>query len=128
MQLAVVVPVLNEAASIQSTLARLQPLRARGAQVVVVDGASMDSTPSMAKLHADQLLQSPRGRAQQMNAGAKAAISGGAEVLVFVHADSELPEAADHLIDAALGASGRAWGRFDVRIDLPGKQPEHRSR
>ena len=119
MRLAVVVPVVNEAASIESMLARLQPLRARGVQVVVVDGGSIDSTPAMAKPHADHVLQSPRGRAQQMNAGAKAAIARGADVLLFVHADSQLPESADRLIDAALRTSGRAWGRFDVRIDGP---------
>jgi len=119
MQLAVIVPVFNEAASIESTLARLQPLRVRGARVIVVDGSSTDSTSAIAKPHTDQLLQSQRGRAQQMNAGAEAAIAGGADVLLFVHADSELPDSADHLIDAALRTSGRVWGRFDVRIDGP---------
>ncbi len=54
-----------------------------------------------------------------MNAGATAAIAGGADVLLFVHADSELPDSADRLIDNALRTSGRAWGRFDVRIDGP---------
>lgn len=119
MQLAVIVPVFNEAASIESTLARLQPLRVRGARVIVVDGGSTDSTLAIAQPHADQLLQSQRGRAQQMNAGATAAIAGGADVLLFVHADSELPDSADRLIDNALRTSGRAWGRFDVRIDGP---------
>jgi len=117
MQLAVIVPVFNEAASIESTLARFQPLRVRDARVIVVDGGSTDSTWAIAKPHADQLLQSQRGRAQQMNTGATAAIAGGADVLLFVHADSELPDSADRLIDNALRTSGRAWGRFDVRID-----------
>ena len=117
MQLAVVVPVFNEGMSIESTLARLQPLRARGVQLIVVDGGSTDATQAIAKPHADHLLQSPRGRALQMNAGAKVAIAGGADVLLFVHADSELPDSADRLIDTALRTSGRAWGRFDVRID-----------
>ncbi|HKO66419.1 MAG TPA: TIGR04283 family arsenosugar biosynthesis glycosyltransferase [Burkholderiaceae bacterium] len=119
MQLAVVVPVLNEATSIEASLARLRPLRARGARVIVVDGGSTDSTAAIAKPQADQLLQSNRGRAQQMNAGAAAAIAGGADVLLFVHADSELPDSADRLIDTALRTSGRAWGRFDVHIDGP---------
>ncbi|HZA95025.1 MAG TPA: TIGR04283 family arsenosugar biosynthesis glycosyltransferase [Burkholderiaceae bacterium] len=119
MRLAVVVPVFNEVTSIASTLARLQPLRVRGAQVIVVDGGSTDASLAIAKPHADQLLTSPRGRSQQMNAGAKAAIAGGADVLMFLHADSELPDSADCLIDSALRTSGRAWGRFDVRIDGP---------
>ena len=117
MRLAVVVPVFNEASAIESTLARLSRLRARGVRVIVVDGGSTDATTTLAKRHADQVMQSDRGRAQQMNAGARVAIESGAEVLLFVHADSELPHSADRLIDTALHTSGRAWGRFDVRID-----------
>jgi rSAM/selenodomain-associated transferase 2 len=117
MRLAVVVPVFNEAAAIESTLARLAALRARGARVIVVDGGSTDATAALALAHADRVLQSERGRAQQMNAGARAAIDGGADVLLFVHADSELPESADRLIETSLRTSGHAWGRFDVRID-----------
>ena len=119
MVLAVVIPVLNEATSIESTLARLQPMRARGARVIVVDGGSADASAVRAEPYADRVLQSPRGRAQQMNAGAKAAISDDADVLLFVHADSELPDSADHLISTALQTTGRVWGRFDVRIDGP---------
>jgi rSAM/selenodomain-associated transferase 2 len=117
MRLAVVVPVFNEAAAIEPTLARLAALRARGARVIVVDGGSTDATAALALAHADRVLQSERGRAQQMNAGARAAIDGGADVLLFVHADSELPESADRLIETSLRTSGHAWGRFDVRID-----------
>ncbi len=117
MRLAVVVPVFDEAAAIESTLARLAPLRTRGASVIVVDGGGTDATATLATRHSDQVLQSARGRAQQMNAGARAAIDGGADALLFVHADSELPDAADQLIDAALRTSGRVWGRFDVRIN-----------
>ena len=120
MRLAVVVPVFNEGAAIASTLARLAALRARGVQVIVVDGGSADATAALAQPHADWVLQSPRGRAQQMNAGARAAIDAGADVLLFVHADTELPDAPDRLIDTALRTSGRAWGRFDVRIDGAG--------
>ncbi len=117
MRLAVVVPVFNEATAIESALARLAGLRARGARVIVVDGASTDATATLAAPHADQVLRSERGRAQQMNAGASAAIDSGADVLLFVHADSELPDGADYLVDAALCTSGAVWGRFDVRID-----------
>ena len=117
MRLAVVVPVLNEAIVIESALTRLAALRARGARVIVVDGGSTDATTTLAKTHADQVLQSECGRATQMNAGARAAINDGADVLLFVHADSELPDAADRLIDTALRTTGREWGRFDVRID-----------
>jgi rSAM/selenodomain-associated transferase 2 len=117
MRLAVVVPVFNEGNAIESTLARMQALRARGTRVIVVDGGSDDATVALAKPLADRVLQSSRGRAQQMNDGAEAAIESGADVLLFLHADCALPDAADGLIEAALRGSGRVWGRFDVRID-----------
>lgn len=49
-----------------------------------------------------------------MNAGARLA-SG--DTLLFLHADTRLPERADELVRDGLGASGRAWGRFDLRIE-----------
>ena len=123
--LGIVVPVLDEAAGIVATLQALAPLRARGAELIVVDGGSRDATVERARPLADQLLAAPRGRARQMNAGAAAVR---AEVLLFLHADTRLPEAADVMVRAALaGASPAqppqaaadtpAWGRFDVQID-----------
>lgn len=117
MRLAVIVPVFNEDTAIESTLARLAALRTRGAKIIVVDGGSNDATATLAHPHADCVLQSPRGRAHQMNAGATVALDAGSDVLLFVHADSELPETADRLIETALRTTGRVWGRFDVRID-----------
>jgi rSAM/selenodomain-associated transferase 2 len=111
--LSIVVPVLNEAAGIEATLKALAPLRTRGAEVIVVDGGSGDGTAQRAAPLADQVLASPRGRARQMNAGAAAA---GGDLLLFLHADTRLPEAADALLHAAV-ARGAMWGRFDVHID-----------
>jgi len=118
MRLAVIVPVLNEHAAIVSTLSRLDPLRTRGTQVIVVDGGSTDATVARALPLADAVVQSPRGRAEQMNTGARAALQGGADVVLFLHADCVLPDGADGLIEAALCANA-AWGRFDVSIDDP---------
>ena len=115
--LSIVVPALDEAAGIEATLQALTPLRARGAEVIVVDGGSRDSTALLAKPLADQVLHSPRGRARQMNAGAAAARG---DVLLFLHADTRLPEAADAVLHEAV-AQGARWGRFDVRID--GRSP-----
>jgi len=108
----VIVPALDEAQAIGATLAALAPLRARGHEVIVVDGGSADGTPDLARPHADRVLTSPPGRARQMNAGAAAARG---EVLLFVHADTRLPADADAAIARAL-AAGRVWGRFDVRL------------
>ena len=110
-RLSVIVPVLNEAADIREALEALAPLRARGHEVIVVDGGSDDGSASLAAPACDRLLDSGRGRALQMNAGARAAKG---DALVFLHADTRLPERADELILAALARA--SWGRFDVRI------------
>ena len=112
MKLSIVLPVLNEAAGITATLRALSPLRARGHEVIVVDGGSADATLALAAAGADRVVQGPRGRARQMNAGA--AIARG-DVLLFLPADTVLPDAADAAIQQAV-AAGACWGRFDVRI------------
>ncbi len=113
-RISVVIPVLNEADRIAATLAALAPLRDRGHEVIVVDGGSSDGTATLARRAADRVASAPRGRSSQMNAGA--ALAQG-EVLVFVHADTRLPEDADARVLQGLAASDRAWGRFDVRIE-----------
>ena len=113
--LCIVLPVLDEALTLAERLRALEGLRRRGARVVVVDGGSQDDTLAIARQHADLALLAPRGRASQMNAGAAACP---ADVLLFLHADTVLPENADVLVRrATLGAF--AWGRFDVRIASP---------
>ena len=111
MRLSIVVPVLNEASGIEAHLGRLAPLRSRGVEVIVVDGGSEDATPRFAMALADRVLEAPRGRAAQMNAGASAARG---DALLFLHADTLLPDSADQLVARAL--RGSHWGRFDVRI------------
>jgi rSAM/selenodomain-associated transferase 2 len=111
--LSIVVPVLNEAAIVEEALARLESLRARGAEVIVVDGGSGDGTPELVAQLADRVVTAPAGRARQMNDGAQSAKG---DVLLFLHADTMLPDKADRLIDKAL-KGGRQWGRFDVRLD-----------
>jgi rSAM/selenodomain-associated transferase 2 len=113
MRLSIVIPALDEAAGIAAVLAGLQPMRARGVEVVVVDGGSRDATVEIARPLADRVVGAPRGRARQMNAGA--AVAGG-DALLFLHADTLLPADADHQVLAGLAVGDRAWGRFDVRI------------
>lgn len=110
--LAFVVPVFNESEAIVETLASLQPWRAQGHTVVVVDGGSSDGTVDLARPWADTVRTAPRGRASQMNCGAAV---GQADVLVFLHADTRLPSSAVADITRAV-AQGAVWGRFDVGI------------
>ena len=110
-RLTVVVPVLNEAAVLVGALAALAPLRARGAEVIVVDSGSSDGSPELARPFADRVVAAPRGRGAPLNAGAAL---GTGDAILFLHADTTLPQDADRLIAAAL--TYRAWGRFDLRI------------
>jgi len=111
--LSIVVPTLDEAEQVADLLGSLQGLRQRGNQVVLVDGGSQDDTVAQATGRVDLLVASPRGRAGQMNAGARAA---GGDVLVFLHADTRLPPEADRLILEALADGRRQWGCFDLHL------------
>lgn len=112
--LSIVMPVLDEAGTIGHILHPMQAWRHRGCELIVVDGGSRDATVAEARPACDTVVASPRGRAVQMNTGA--AVARG-EVLLFLHADTHLPEGADDAIRNALRTSGRCWGRFDVTIE-----------
>jgi rSAM/selenodomain-associated transferase 2 len=112
-QLSIIIPVLDEAATIANALAALAPYRARGGEVIVVDGGSHDGTVEAARPLADKIITAPRGRGAQMNAGAATARG---DVLLFLHADTRLPPEGDSLVLDALARTKRAWGRFDVTI------------
>ena len=111
LSISIVVPVLDEAAVLGTALASLAPLAAAGAEVIVVDGGSRDGTREIAEGRGCRVVSAPRGRAAQMNAGARVARG---DALVFLHADTRLPENALDAISAALARS--SWGRFDVTI------------
>ena len=113
MPLSVIIPALNEATGIESLLLHLRPWQMRGVQIIVVDGSSNDRTAQLAACHADTVINSPPGRALQMNAGASAARG---DTLFFLHADCIPPADADRQIVSALAPNERCWGRFDVRI------------
>lgn len=118
MQLSIIIPVLNEANVLPVLLGQLAPLRACGAEVIVVDGGSVDGSRQLASYTGAQVICTERSRARQMNAGASAAHG---DVLLFLHADTMLPLCAEQAIEAAIRRSGRAaecvWGHFDVSIN-----------
>jgi rSAM/selenodomain-associated transferase 2 len=112
LRLSIIIPVLNEAAALESLLASLQAWRGDGCEVILADGGSRDGSREAASGLCDRWVEAPRGRASQMNAGARV---GHGDALLFLHADTRLPADAPDLVRAAL-AGGALWGRFDVRI------------
>jgi len=114
LKLSIIIPVLNEAGHIASALLALQPLRERGAAIMVVDGGSTDGTAEIAAPNCDRVIAAARGRASQQNAGAQHALG---DVFLFLHGDTQLPPDADRLIAAALRDEAVLWGRFDICFD-----------
>lgn len=111
--LSIIVPMLNEASALPVLLAQLAHWRARGCEVVLVDGGSTDGSAAMARAAGFTVVDAERGRARQMNAGA---VQAGGEVLLFLHADTQLPTDADAAVRGALDDEACDWGRFNVRI------------
>ena len=108
----VIIPALNEAEYIGPTLERLQAARARGHEVILVDGGSEDDTCAVAGTAVDRILQCEPNRARQMNHGARVADG---EIFIFLHADTLAPVEFDRFLDAR-GACAHTWGSFDVRL------------
>jgi rSAM/selenodomain-associated transferase 2 len=115
MRVSVVIPVLNEADGITQMLMQLR--QAGVWQSIVVDGGSDDDTESLARLYADVVMSFPRGRARQMNAGAHVADG---DVLLFLHADTDLPQGFLRLLSDAFSDPQIVGGRFDVWLDAEG--------
>lgn len=111
MQLAVVIPALDEADRIR---AAIESARAPGVEVLVVDGGSRDATREVARAAGARVLVSEPGRARQLAAGAKAT---GAEGLVFLHADSRLPPGFADAVRRALADPAVAGGAFGFRFE-----------
>lgn len=114
MRFSIIVPMLNEAPGLPRLLARLSALKLQGNEVLIVDGGSDDGSAELAMRAGFRVLSSPRGRARQMNLGAAHATG---DVLLFLHADTLLPEGALITVRRSMQKSGAPWGRFDVVID-----------
>jgi len=118
MSIAVIIPVLNEEDALPSLLKRLLPLDFE--EIILVDGSSQDHTVEVAQTFFEtphhprcRILSGPKGRAVQMNAGAAKATT---DILLFLHADTQLPHNARTVIEQALSTSHVIGGRFDVRF------------
>jgi rSAM/selenodomain-associated transferase 2 len=124
MPISIIIPTLNEERTIIATLVHTATLGFD--ELIVVDGGSTDETPALVESYRDrtqssaispvQWVTAPPGRARQMNEGAKAS-SG--EILLFLHADTQLPRDAKTMIDRTLADRQIVGGRFNVRFDRP---------
>ena len=111
--LSIIIPVLNEAAIIRSLLSRLQDRV--GVEIIVVDGGSEDNTLELAQGEGVRVILSPqKGRANQMNAGAAFATG---DILLFLHADTQLPPDYLDLVKDTLANSNAIAGAFELAID-----------
>ena len=112
MRISVIIPILNEAKNIVATLQALLPLGP--SELLIVDGGSSDGTRAICRQFNVEVLTSPRGRAAQMNCGARRATG---DVLLFLHADTRLPPTAFDDIRDALSDPRFVGGRFDIQLD-----------
>jgi len=111
MKFSIIIPTLNEEKTIQSCLSALQTFR-KNCEIIIADGESIDNTRILAAPLTDKVITSAKGRARQMNSGARHAMG---SVLIFLHADTSLPENALQVIQQQLGCGGK-WGRFDIQL------------
>lgn len=117
MTISVIIPVYNEDTILAQSLSRLSLLGFD--EIVIADGGSTDRSVAVAdafcaRVPNARLVSAPRGRARQMNAGASASRG---SVLLFLHADTELPRSGRQTIEEALQDRTVAWGRFDIAFD-----------
>ncbi len=111
MTVSVIVPTLNEEGALAATLKRARQPGVH--EIIVADGGSTDATRAIAVPLADLVLAAPRGRAAQMNAGAARATG---DVLLFLHADTWLPDGFAEAVTVACAQNGVVGGRFDVEL------------
>lgn len=113
-RISVIIPTLNEAAHVAGAVTSA---RSTAGEVIVVDGGSIDATVEVARAAGAAVIQAPRGRARQMNAGARAARGG---ILLFLHADCQLPTECSSLIQEALESPHVVAGAFRLAVDADG--------
>ncbi len=109
--LSIIIPTLNEEKNISSVLDPLKDLK--HGEVIVVDGRSRDRTASMAKEHGAKVVKSVPGRGMQLNAGAACA---NGDILLFLHADTQLPKRYAKLVREAMSNPEIIGGAFLLRF------------
>jgi len=115
MRLSIIIPILNEAIRIPQLFKELEQFRKNNCEIIIVDGGSTDNSVEIAENKGFRVEKTTCGRAHQMNIGVEKA-SGSA--LLFLHADTQLPDTADLLIKQIFSDNpSSCWGYFRIRID-----------
>ena len=109
--ISVIIPTLNEELTLEKSL--ISARNSRDVEIIVSDGGSLDKTVAIAKRLADKVISSPAGRGMQLNRGADAS-SG--DILLFLHADSILPEGWDDLVRETLNDARISGGAFSFAL------------
>lgn len=113
MKISIIIPTLNEEAIVPELAASVERLHGNS-EIIVADGSSQDATVCLFRERGLRVIETPRGRGRQMNAGAKLATG---EVLLFLHADTRLPEGALAMVEAALQDENVCGGNFSLIFD-----------
>ncbi len=111
--ISIIIPTLNEEDNIAALACNLAGVTG---EIIIVDGGSQDGTIELAAQHGFKILHSPPGRGGQLNIGATAACGA---ILLFLHADTRLPENFEKSVPAALSSPGCIAGAFRLAIDTP---------
>jgi uncharacterized protein len=114
MRISVIIPTLNEAVNLPPTLACLQ--KSAQLEMIIADGGSQDQTRDIAQKFGAQVIQTPPGRSTQMNQAAHQATG---EVLLFLHADTLLPQDWLKWVTQTLENPDIIAGAFELAIDSP---------
>lgn len=116
LSIGIVVPVLNETKTLRYFLSRLYEVSRGRYPVVVVDGGSADDSEQIARhfFHTEAI--STQNRGMQLNHGARCLLT---DVLLFLHADSELPRGFDFHIRRVLADPEVLGGCFRLEFDAP---------
>jgi rSAM/selenodomain-associated transferase 2 len=111
-QISIIIPVLNEADNIESVINQIQ--KTENIEIIIVDGGSQDHTVEIAQSLGVKVIVTQRGRALQMNAGAKIATG---EILLFLHGDTQLPAGFEKDVRKIWINDNIIAGAFQLKID-----------
>jgi len=114
MKVSVIIPTYRESEKLPALIDQLLPMMSQGHEVIVVNGDPLDTSVEKLEAAGVRVMNSDKGRAKQMNAGAELAQY---ECLWFLHADSQFTASLSDYLDALVPLEVNQWGRFDIQLD-----------